>query len=417
MASCDWQKFKGGTEAKAIFRHCESEKRLEMEHSNTDINKARTWMNMQFEAFDGGYDAVCKAYDDYIEALDAKPGQNKRKDRVTLVGLEIPTPEGMPDDVAREWCIDAYEVVRQQLGDTVLGGVAHFDEVHEYRDPETKETRTSRPHLHMYAVPDVGGKLNAKQYTGRRNMVAMNASIEAMTAARYPGFKFQNGTKKKSKKSVEELKNDSERAEIVAQAEAEAAKIVQEARERADTIEADASKRVDEMNDYAKDVQESVEAFLEASEKQGEEIIQKAEKEAQKERESLQKAREEVQSEREGLERTRVALAEVYKDMLAQCEYFSKAKLAYIVGKGQTDVLAAEEYMKSRFIRKKDGTRESIYEGYARDVLSQPAERIAKRDNPETTAEHEKEVQRLRRRVPELGIPVKDAEKDDGYSL
>lgn len=55
MASCDWKKFKGGTEAKAVFAHCESDERLTREHSNTDINKARTHLNMAFDAFEDGY--------------------------------------------------------------------------------------------------------------------------------------------------------------------------------------------------------------------------------------------------------------------------------------------------------------------------------------------------------------------------
>lgn len=411
MASCDWRKFKGGTEAKAVFAHCESEERLEREHSNTDINKARTHLNMAFEAFEDGYTGVCKAYDDYIEALDANPKQNKRKDRVTCVGLEIPTPEGMSDDMAREWCVDAYEAVRERLGDTVLGGVAHFDEIHDYRDPETKEVRTSRPHLHIYAVPDVGGKLNAKQYTARRQMVGMNAAIEAMTAAKYPGFKFQTGTKKKSKKSVEELKNDSERAEIIAKAEAEAAKLVEDARLRADQMDAEASWRLEAAEAAETDAKRS----LSLANEKAEGIIEAAHKEAQKASEEVQKQREEVQAEREGVERARAALSSVYNDMLQEVQYYDKAKLAYIVAKNQTGLQNAEEYMKKRGVRLKDGTRETIYDGYARDVLKPQEERIAKRDaEPEKHAEN---VRRISRRTLDLNIRENNGKEDDGYSM
>ena len=298
MASCDWKKFKGGTEAKAVFAHCESDERLTREHSNTDINKARTHLNMAFDAFEDGYTGVCKAYDDYIEALDANPKQNKRKDRVTCVGLEIPAPDGMSDDMAREWCVDAYEAVRERLGDTVLGGVAHFDEIHDYRDPETKEVRTSRPHLHIYAVPDIGGRLNAKQYTARRQMVGMNAAIEAMTAAKYPGFKFQNGTKKKSKKSVEALKNDSERAEIIAKAEAEAAKLVEDARQRADRMDVEAAQRLE-----AAEVAETAsKRSLSLANEKAEGIIEAAQKEAQRASEKLSEATKTLEAVKSTLE-------------------------------------------------------------------------------------------------------------------
>lgn len=298
MASCDWKKFKGGTEAKAVFAHCESDERLTREHSNTDINKARTHLNMAFDAFEDGYTGVCKAYDDCIEALDANPKQNKRKDRVTCVGLEIPAPDGMSDDMAREWCVDAYEAVRERLGDTVLGGVAHFDEIHDYRDPETKEVRTSRPHLHIYAVPDVGGKLNAKQYTARRQMVGMNAAIEAMTAAKYPGFKFQNGTKKKSKKSVEALKNDSERAEIIAKAEAEAAKLVEDARQRADRMDAEAAQHLE----AAEAAETASKRSLSLANEKAEGIIEAAQKEAQKASESFSEATKTLEAVKSTLE-------------------------------------------------------------------------------------------------------------------
>lgn len=298
MASCDWKKFKGGTEAKAVFAHCESDERLTREHSNTDINKARTHLNMAFDAFEDGYAGVCKAYDGYIEALDANPKQNKRKDRVTCVGLEIPAPDGMSDDMAREWCVDAYEAVRERLGDTVLGGVAHFDEIHDYRDPETKEVRTSRPHLHIYAVPDIGGKLNAKQYTARRQMVGMNAAIEAMTAAKYPGFKFQNGTKKKSKKSVEALKNDSERAEIIARAEAEAAKLVEDARQRADRMDAEAAQRLE----AAEAAETASKRSLSLANEKAEGIIEAAHKEAQKASESFSEATKTLEAVKSTLE-------------------------------------------------------------------------------------------------------------------
>lgn len=240
MASVDWQKIKGGTEAKAMFRHCDTEKRVASKHTNADIDVTRTYLNMEFGAFDDGYDKVCEEYDSHIEALDAKPGANKRKDRVTLVGWSIPVPEGMDEDKAREWCVEAYRVMCEQYGDTVLGGSAHFDEIHEYTDAETGARRESRPHLHMYAVPEVDGKLNAKAFMSRRNMVAANNAMEAMTQERFPGYRFQTGAKKKSRRTVEELKQASDVRAIEDAAQAEAARIVEEARKRADDIEAKA---------------------------------------------------------------------------------------------------------------------------------------------------------------------------------
>lgn len=236
MASVDWMKCKGGRDAKAKFWHCDSMKRIEHEHSNKQIDKSRTYLNMPFGAFKGGYDAVCKAYDETIDKLDAQPGANKRKDRVTCVGWTLPVPEGMGERQASRWMTHAYKTLKAQYGDCILGGTAHFDEVHEYKDAETGEARRSRPHLHVYAVPIVAGKLNGKSFTSRKNIVAMNSTIEQMTREYFPGYKFQNGTKKKSKATVEELKNESAQKEAEAKARREALKIVEVARQQAEEM-------------------------------------------------------------------------------------------------------------------------------------------------------------------------------------
>lgn len=266
MASVDWMKCKGGRDAKAKFWHCDEQKRLEHEHSNKQIDKTRTHLNMSFGAFEDGYDAVCKLYDETIAELDAQPGANKRKDRVTCVGWTLPAPEGMSEEQAREWVADAYETLTAHYGDCILGGSAHFDEVHEYRDAETGEVRQSRPHLHVYAVPIVDGKLNGKQFTARRNMVEMNSAIEKMTQADFPGFKFQNGTKRKSKATVEELKNQSAQREAVEEARREASKIVDDARNQADGIKHEALTQAIKYEQGAKDMYaQASESLAEAS--------------------------------------------------------------------------------------------------------------------------------------------------------
>lgn len=298
MASCDWMKIKGAGEAKAMFRHCDEEKRLECEHSNKDIDKSRTHLNMAFGAFEDGYDAVCKAYDDFIADLDSMPGANKRKDRVTCVGWNIPVPGGMDENTAREWTVELYRLMIDRYDDVLLGGTAHFDEVHEYKNAETGKKEESRIHVHMYAVPVVDGKLNAKQFMSRRNMVQMNNAIEAMTQARFPGYKFQTGTKKKSTKSVEELKNESALREAVEQAQAEAEKILAEAWKRVDDMEEKALRKVDEANQYAEDTKEAVADFMDSSEKEAnrraERIIKDAENTAARRRLEASESRREA---------------------------------------------------------------------------------------------------------------------------
>lgn len=412
VASCDWKKIKGAGEAKAMFRHCDEEKRLELNHANKQIDKSRTPLNMAFGEFEGGYENVCKAYDDFIADLDSMPGANKRKDRVTLVGWSVPVPEGMDEHTAREWTVDVYRVMVEEYGDCLLGGSAHFDEVHEYKDAETGAKRESRAHLHMYAVPVVDGKLNAKQFTARRNMVRVNNAIEAMTQANYPGFQFQTGTKQKSRKSVEELKNESAVREVVEQAEKDAAKIVAQAQNRADSMEA----RAAEFLDSAEADRDAAKRSLSLAKEQAREIIKKAQKDAQKASEDVQRAREELTAERESIERMKGAVSDVYQDMLREMRYFQQSRADYFKAQLHTGLQKAEEYMRKRSVRYRDGRTETVYDGYKRDVLDKQAERVARWENPDTLQQHAETARSIRRRVIDLNI-APDEKDDGGYSL
>ena len=266
MASVNWEKFKQSGEAKAMFRHCEAEERMKAEHTNTDVDKSRTHLNMNFGLFDkeNAYEALCKEYDEVLQYLDSQPGANKRSDRVTLIGLSIPAPENMDDEKAEDWFIEAYRVLDDMFGDTLLGGTVHFDEIHEYRDPETKEEKMSRAHMHAYVIPVSGDKLNAKAVCSRGNMIALNNSLEAMTTERYPGYRFMDGTKKKSRKSVERLKQESDKADVTIRAHEKAASIIQQAQVEATKIVEAARARADRVETRVADMEWKVEEDREA---------------------------------------------------------------------------------------------------------------------------------------------------------
>ena len=48
MASVNFQKCKGGASAKAIIRHCDSEKRENASHSNESIDTTKTEKNLTY---------------------------------------------------------------------------------------------------------------------------------------------------------------------------------------------------------------------------------------------------------------------------------------------------------------------------------------------------------------------------------
>lgn len=206
MASVNFGKLKGVSSAKAIFRHCATDTRLQTEnHANKDINKDLTRRNLAI--ITRTYAELCERYDSRLAEID-KTNTNKRKDRVSCFSLEIPIPEDVKD--MQRFTENVLDIVSKQYGnDNVLGGFVHVDEVHRYVDAEAKQYRNSLRHIHLFVTPEINGQLNGKQFSSRKNMTKLNKSIDEMTKKDF-NCSFMTGTAKKSKKSVEELKNESE---------------------------------------------------------------------------------------------------------------------------------------------------------------------------------------------------------------
>lgn len=209
MASVNFEKFKSVTQAKAVMRHCDKEERIKTkQHSNDDINQQATKRNTQI--MNRGYNATCQLFDERLAFLDEQPGANKRKDRVVCFGLNIPAPNGMDTQTAKEWFNKAYRAVCEQYGkQNVMNAYIHRDEQHEYTDTESNEKRMSREHMHVIVIPEHDGKLNGKWFSSKRNMIQLNNTLHKMTEDDY-SLQFMDGSKKKSRKSVEALKRRSE---------------------------------------------------------------------------------------------------------------------------------------------------------------------------------------------------------------
>lgn len=439
MASCDWQKIKGAGEAKAMFRHCESEQREQAQHTNKDIDKSRTYLNMQFGLMDEGYEAICKAYDERIADLDSRENANKRKDRVTLIGLSIPSPKGLTQEQSADWFCEVWRILDEQYGSDLLGGAVHFDEVHEYTDPTTHEKRMSRPALHAYIVPEVDGKLNAKKVSSRGCMVALNNTVEAMTKARF-GVQFMDGSKKKSRKSVEELKQESDKAAILVEAQQEAAKIVEEARQRADKLDFDAVEKMEKAEAFAVEERRKASEFAEnvrrkVSRKSRE--IEDAAKTSANEvlSDAKQKAEEITKEAQNTLKNANTALQSANQKDKA----LSDATLLYQNAFDDARAISkgfAEDAFYQRFygtfrseltgLKYKDGsTAWERFRPYAEKAFEE-AKRVTKYYNTSPADAYKERVEervqkaeqqvRVARQVPELNYKSTEYE-DDGYSL
>lgn len=207
MASVSFEKIKSISEIKAKIRHCDREERLKHEHSNKQINKDLTHNNLNLFANDN-YEKACNRFDNRLAYLDSTTNTNKRKDRVNCFGLSIPIPQGLTTEQERQFYSNTYQIICKQYGeDNIIAGYAHYDEIHDYIDASTGDIETSRPHFHLYVIPEKDGILNGKWFSSKANMSKLNKSIDDMCMRDF-NIPFMTGSKKKGQ-SVENLKEAS----------------------------------------------------------------------------------------------------------------------------------------------------------------------------------------------------------------
>lgn len=278
MASVNFEKFHAAGEVKGIMRHCDLEERKKHEHANADIDRNRADLNTSIKGLN--YREVCRAYDERIAELDMGGGSNKRKDRVTCLGLNIPAPADLPAELEDTWFRRVHEVIERRFGAAnVIEGMIHRDEVHEYTDAETGETRKSRVHLHEFVIPEKDGRLCAKDLTRRQDMISLNNEIHRMTAEEF-GVAFMDGSKRKSRDTVEEMKAKSARRSL------------QEAQERLE--------RVERREEALKSLTEAVESRERAIKKR-EDVCTLREKRQQRREEELQRREDALAAQEQAL--------------------------------------------------------------------------------------------------------------------
>lgn len=201
--------------AKQKLMHCDKEERARRTHKNDDIDKSKSHLNMQ--AFDLDYAQTCKKYDDRIdpivkETITRSKRKTIRKDAVYCVSPIVYVPEGLTQQQQQEFVAHTFDYFKKRFGDNYINGYAHFDEQHYYTDATTKEQRLSQVHIHNFIIPEVDGVLNAKVFTNRKTIEEVVKHFEEYTYETF-GIHYVKGTKSKSRKTVEELKQASAKAE------------------------------------------------------------------------------------------------------------------------------------------------------------------------------------------------------------
>ena len=178
--------------------------RLHKNYSNKDIDTEQSSRNI---IIGGSADEIRQNLKDRVAEVDAVlPPKRVRKDRITTVEFCIPSPrEDMPEEEQIQFLKKAYLGISRKFGiENIMGGVIHVDEVHEYRDVDG--THKSRCHLHVVGVPYVPGKgINGKDFLKRETYKEVNQSMDSICELMF-NYKYQDGTKQKSRGTVEQLK-------------------------------------------------------------------------------------------------------------------------------------------------------------------------------------------------------------------
>lgn len=227
MAGIQWSggKCHGAGEAKAALRHNDKGQRLTHSHRNPDIDLTLTHLN--FSYFNKSYYQKVQKYDDKITSVKCKRKSSGKNSTVTMQDLVIYCPAGMMDneigaydyDRVLAWFRDVGYLLYGRYGKCLIDMDVHFDEVHPYIEPSTKAVTWSRVHAHaslIPAIPEVGEDgeptgelvLNAKQFSAKGNIMALNNAVHEMTMQKY-GMPYLDGTKKKGNSTVEEKKRES----------------------------------------------------------------------------------------------------------------------------------------------------------------------------------------------------------------
>lgn len=214
MASVQFYKCKGASVAKSIMRHADADERLKHEHSNKDIDKSKTALNTSL--YDLSYAEMCDRYDEAMQRYQSNSKRAIRKDAVTLLDAIVTAPPELDDALIDLWVSDVVDIINKHYkADVVLDAKIHRDEIHDYVDPDTHKTVTSRVHAHIFVLPEVEQRLCCKQFTSRQNIMSLNRRIDKMTRNLY-SCKFMTGQKAHDRdfQTVEQLKRASDNAEL-----------------------------------------------------------------------------------------------------------------------------------------------------------------------------------------------------------
>lgn len=218
MASVDWQKATT-QKAGAMKRHNGKTERVEVNHSNTHIDKSKSHLNIYIGADD--YAPMLEKVKARIKQVDKEhpPKRNQGDRRITCILLETPVPQAITEQgKAADFLRNAHKVIEDFFGAENVGGTCgHLDEQHWYIDKNGTE-RLSLVHGHTVVAAyaewtdkKTGEKrigINGKNCETKARLTALNKAMDEMCRKKY-GISY-NTAETPERKSVERLKEETE---------------------------------------------------------------------------------------------------------------------------------------------------------------------------------------------------------------
>lgn len=313
-------------------------------HSNRDIDVSKSGDNVVL--YDLNYQQTVQRLYDRLDEV-ANTNTNTRKDRVEMVELTIPYPrdwQQLTHEQQVQWGMGVIHYIQHQYGkDNVIQAVIHYDEIHDYIDPNTKQLTTSRPHIHIDVVPERDGKLDSKNLHSKKHLQNRNEAIDKWTKKEF-GIVWKTGEYKKDtpKKSIEELKTASAKLADVQRAEERivaAERVATDAEKTAMEKEVEAQKRIALANHEAQQAERNAAVQRQRIHEQGQRLLDDYKKKIK----SLKKQERELQTDL----RVKEAWINDYNQMLENPE--SDDYKIYIEYRKQVESGRIDERMEKAF--------------------------------------------------------------------